>query len=83
VCRSIKSTSLSDASEDLGISNFGELFGAQIEKNWGREVSGQVLRYDQDVLIAIYLSNSTMGCCTTINHFTALQLVSVWNLIAS
>jgi len=51
VCRSIKLTSLRDASEDVGISNFGQLFCAQIDEDWGHEVSGLVLGYDQNVLI--------------------------------
>ena len=51
VCRSIKLTSLRDASEDFGIPNFGQLFRAQIEEDWGHEVSGLVLGYDQNVLL--------------------------------
>jgi len=51
VCRSIKLTSLRDASEDFGIPNFGQLFRAQIEEDWGHKVSGLVLGYDQNVLL--------------------------------
>jgi len=51
MCRSIKLTSLRDASVDFGIHNFGQLFLTQIEDDWGHEVSGLVLRYDQNVLI--------------------------------
>jgi len=51
VCRSIKLTSLIDASEDFGIPNFGQLFHAQIEEDWGEEICGLVLGYDQNVLI--------------------------------
>jgi len=51
VCRSIRLTSLRDASVDFGIPNFGHLFPTQIEGDWGHEVSGLVLRYDQNVLI--------------------------------
>jgi hypothetical protein len=51
VCRSIKPTSLRDASEDFGIPNFGQLFHARIEEDWGHEVSGLVLGYDQNVLL--------------------------------
>jgi len=51
VCRSIKLTSLRDASEDFGIPNFGQLFRAQIKEDWGPEVCGLVLGYDQNVLI--------------------------------
>jgi len=51
VCRSIKLTSLRDASEDFGIPNFGQLFRTQIDEDWGHEVSGLVFRYDQNVLL--------------------------------
>jgi len=51
VCRSNKLTSLRDASVDFGIPNFGQLFRKQIEDDWGHEVSGLVLGYDQNVLI--------------------------------
>jgi len=51
VCGSIKLTPLRHASVDFGIPNFGQLFRTQIEDNWGHEVSGLVLRYDQNVLI--------------------------------
>jgi len=51
MCRSIKSTSHRDASEDFGIRSFGQLLCAQIEEDWGPNVSGFVLRYDQNVLI--------------------------------
>jgi len=51
VCRRIKSTSLRDASDDFGIPNFGQLFHVQIDEDWGHEVSGLVLGYDQNVLI--------------------------------
>jgi len=51
VCRSIKLTSLRDASVHFGIPNFGQLFRIHIEVDWGHEVSGLVLRYDHNVLI--------------------------------
>jgi len=51
VYRSIKLTSLRDASEDFGIPNFGQLFHAQIEENRGHEVCGLVLGYDYNALI--------------------------------
>jgi len=51
VCRSIKLTSLRDASVDFGIPNFGQLFHTQIEDDRGHEVSGLVLGYDQNVPI--------------------------------
>ena len=51
VCRGIKLTSLRDASDDLGIPNCGQLFRAQIEEDWGHELCGLVLGYDQNVLI--------------------------------
>ena len=51
VYRSIKLTSLRDALDDFGIPNFRQLFCAQIEEDWGPEVCGLILRYDQNVLI--------------------------------
>jgi hypothetical protein len=51
VCRSTKLTSLSNESEDFRIPHFGELFRAPIDEDWGHEVSGLVLGYDQNVLI--------------------------------
>jgi hypothetical protein len=51
VCRSIKLTSLSDASVDFRIPNFGQVFHTQIEEDWGHEVGGLVLGYDHNVLI--------------------------------
>ena len=51
VCGSIQLTSLRDASEDFGIPNFGQLFRAHIQEDWGHEVIGLVVRYDQNVLI--------------------------------
>ena len=51
VCRSIILTSLQDASVDFGFPNFGQLFRTQIKDDWGHEVSGLVIGYDQNVLI--------------------------------
>jgi len=51
VCRSIKLTSLRDATEDFRISDLQQLFCAQIEEDWGHKVSGLVLGYDQNVLL--------------------------------
>jgi hypothetical protein len=51
VCRSIKLTTLRDASEDFGIPHFRQLFHTQIEEDWGHKVSGLVLGYDQNVLL--------------------------------
>jgi hypothetical protein len=52
VCRRIKLTSLRDASDDLGIPTFGLLFCMQMEEHWEHKVSGLVLGYDQNVLLA-------------------------------
>jgi len=52
VCRSIKLVPLWDASEDFRIPNFGHLFRVQIEEDWGHEVSGLVLGYHPNVLLA-------------------------------
>jgi len=77
VCRSIKSTSLRDASEDFGIPNFGQLFRSQIEEGWGHEVSGLVFGSDQNVLldsIFIELQNGLsyyhqpFHCPTSVEH---------------
>jgi hypothetical protein len=51
MCRSIKLTSLRNASVDIGIPNIGQLFRTRIEDDWGNGVSRLVLRYDQNVLI--------------------------------
>jgi len=51
MCKSIKLTSLCDAIEDVRIPNLGQLFGAQIEENWGHKICGLVLGYNQNVLI--------------------------------
>jgi hypothetical protein len=32
--------------------------------------------------LTVYLLNSRMGCCTTVNHFTILLLLSIWDMIA-
>jgi hypothetical protein len=61
VCRSLKLTSLRDASEDFGIPNLGQLFRAQIDEDWGHEVSGLVLGYDQNVLIDSIFINLQNG----------------------
>jgi len=42
-------TSLGVALEDFGIPNFGQLFRAKIEEDWGPEVCGLGLGYDQNV----------------------------------
>jgi hypothetical protein len=39
VCRSIKLTALRDASEDSRIHKFGQLLRAQIDEDWGHNVS--------------------------------------------
>jgi hypothetical protein len=51
VCRNIKLTSLRDASVHFEIPTFRQLFRIQIADDWGHEVSGLVLGYDQKVLI--------------------------------
>jgi len=61
VCRSIKLTSLRDASEDFGIPNVGQLFRAQIDEDWGHEVSGLMPGYDQNVLIDSIFINLQNG----------------------
>jgi len=76
VCRSIKLTSLRDASEDFRIPNFGQLFRAQIEEDWGHEVSGLVLGYDQNVLlrsICIQLQNGLSYNCQPFHCPTSVE----------
>jgi hypothetical protein len=51
MCRSVKLTLLRDASIDFSIPTFGQLFHTQSEDDWGHEVSGLVLGYDQNVQI--------------------------------
>jgi len=51
VCRSIKLTPIRDASQDFRIPTCEERFRSQIDEDWGHEVSGLVLGYDQNVLI--------------------------------
>jgi hypothetical protein len=76
VFRSIKLTSLRDASEDFEIPNFGQLFRAQIEEDWGHEVSGLALRYDQNVLldsIFIKLQNGLGYKCQPFHNPTSVE----------
>jgi len=76
VCRSIKLTSLRDSSEDFGIPNFGQLFRSQIEEDWGHEVSGLVVGYDQNVLldsIFIQLQNGLSYYCQPFHCPTSVE----------
>jgi hypothetical protein len=77
ICRSIKLTSLRDASINVGICNFIQLFHTHIAEEWGHEVSGLVLGYDQNVLIDnifIKLQNGQLyyhqrlHCLTSVGH---------------
>jgi len=49
-CRSIKLTSLRDASEDFGIPNFGQLIRTHSKESRGHQVSRLIFGYDQNVL---------------------------------
>jgi len=65
VCRSIKLSAASNASEYSGIPNNGHLFCAQNEEDRGHKVCGLVLGYDQNVLIDcifIKLHNGLLYC---------------------
>jgi len=76
VCRSIEVTSLRDASVDYRISNFGQLFRAQIEVNQGYKVSGLVLGYDHNVLIDsifIKLQNGLLYYCQPFHCSTSVE----------
>jgi len=77
MCRSIKLTSLRDASVDFGIPNFGRLFRTQSEDDWRQEVSGLVVGYEQYILIDsvfIKLQNGLLyyrqpfHCPTSVEH---------------
>jgi hypothetical protein len=61
VCRSIILTSLRVASEEFGIPNFGSLFRAQIEEDWGHKVCGLLLGYDRNVLFDSIFSTLQNG----------------------
>jgi hypothetical protein len=76
VGRSIILTSLRDASEDFGITNFGLLFRAQIEEDWGHEVSALMVEYDQNVLLdCIFLKpqNGMLYYRQQCHHPTSVQ----------
>jgi len=76
VCRSIELTSLRDASEEFRIPNFGQLFRTQIEEDWGPEVCGLMLRYDQNVLIDsifIKLQNGLLYYCQPFHNPTSVE----------
>ena len=78
VCRSIKLTSLRDTSEDIGISNCGQLFHTQItqiKEDWGHDVCGLVLGYNQNVLIDsifIKLQNGLLYYCQPFHNSTSV-----------
>jgi len=76
VCRSIKLTSLRYASDDFGISNFGQLFRAPIEEDWGPKVCGLMLGYDQNVLIdsiIIKHQNGLLNYCQPFHNPTSVE----------
>jgi hypothetical protein len=80
VCRSIKLTSLQDVSEDFGIPNFGQVLRGQIEEEWGHEVSGLVLGYDQNVLldsIFIILQNGLLYYCQPFHNPTSVEALGL------
>jgi len=82
VYRCIKLTSLRDALEDYWCQIFRQLFRSQIDDDWGQEDCRLVLEYNQNVLIDSIFIELQNRLCITINHFTALYLLSVWDLIA-
>jgi len=80
VCRSIKLTSLRDASEDFGIPNFGLVFRAQIQEDWGHKVSGLMLGYNQNVLldsICIKLQNGLLYYCQPFHCPTSVEYLGL------
>jgi len=72
--------------KQLVIGQFGSLAVAEPNRGHGsssnpdcsRVTRNRCWHYSQTV----YLLNFRPGCCATINHFTALYLLSVWDLIA-
>ena len=50
MCTRIKLTSPRDATEDFRIPNFGQLFRAQTEEDWGHEICGVVIGYAHNAL---------------------------------
>jgi len=61
---------------DFGIPNFGQLFRTHIVDDWGHEVSGLVLRYDQNVLIDsifIKLQNGLLYNCQPLHCPTSVE----------
>jgi len=76
-CRSIKLTSLRDAAKNFGFPNYGQLFRAQIDEDWGHKFVDWRSDMIRIYSLTVYLLHSRMGCRTTINRFTALYLLSV------
>jgi len=77
VHRRVKVSPLRDASEDLGIPNFGQLLRAQIDEDCGHGVSGLVPQYHLNILIdsiLIKLQNGLLfyhppfHCPTLVEH---------------
>ena len=81
LCRCMNLTSLRDTSKEYQILNFGQLFRSQIKKIWGHQVYELVLGYHRIYSFTLCWSNFTMGCHTMVNHFTALHLLSVRDMI--
>jgi len=78
VGRYIKLCWLRNASVDFRIPNFGQLFCTQIEGDWGHEVSGLVLGYDQNVLldsIFIKLQNGLLYYCQPVHCPTWIMIL--------
>jgi len=76
VCRSIKVTSIKDASQEFGIPNFQQVFRTQIVEDWGYEVSGLVFKYDQNVhidSIFIQLQNGLLYYCQPFHNPTSVE----------
>jgi hypothetical protein len=72
----MKLTSPRDASEDFRIANFGQLYRRPIEEDWGHEVTGLVLGYDQNVLsdcISITLQNGLLNDCQPFNNPNSVE----------
>jgi len=76
VCSRTILTSLHNAHEDFRIPDIELQFCAQIDEDWGHEVSGQVLRFDQNVLndtLDITLQNGLLYCRQQLHYATSVE----------
>jgi len=80
MCRSMKLTSLRDASEGFRTHNFGQLFRAAIEEDWAQDVCGLVLGYHLNavkVSIPITFQNGLLYCGQPFYFPTSVELLGL------